>query len=531
VERDNDTTTDNTPTSDEAAVEAELAEYARQQAKELGLERDQYVEKIYSNNQFKASHRKTTKLWVSGLSLAHDQLVARALNGLGYDVSVMDVPDNVALQYGKEFGNRAQCNPTYFTVGNLIKHLTELRDRDGLSTEEIVQGHAFLTAGACGPCRFGMYATEYRKALRDAGFEGFRVLLFQQQGGLAQATGEENGLKIDRAFAFAIVSAILAGDVLNLVGYRLRPYEVVPGSTKAALEECKQIVGQALETNSSVLMALWKCRGVLGKLQIDRSQPKPIVSVIGEFWAMTTEGDGNYDLYDFLEEQGAECDIQPVVNWLLYLLWEQRHDTNLRLSLKQHDGGRKGLDGKNTTLKMLGMYVGETAIRAVFQSFAYAVGLERWELPDMDHVAHLAARHYDNNLRGGEGHMEVGKLLHFVEDKVNHMTISVKPFGCMPSSGVSDGVQTKVLGDHPDAIFLPLETTGDGKVNAHSRVQMMLFKARLKARQEYEAALAERGIDEATFKAKYARSKYARNPFARPAHKAAGVAASLVYAV
>jgi predicted nucleotide-binding protein (sugar kinase/HSP70/actin superfamily) len=149
----------------------------------------------------------------------------------------------------------------------------------------------------------------------------------------------------------------------------------------------------------------------------------------------------------------------------------------------------------------------------------------------MDHVAHLAARHYDNNLRGGEGHMEVGKLLHFVEDKVNHMTISVKPFGCMPSSGVSDGVQTKVLGDHPDAIFLPLETTGDGKVNAHSRVQMMLFKARLKARQEYEAALAERGIDEATFKAKYARSKYARNPFARPAHKAAGVAASLVYAV
>jgi predicted nucleotide-binding protein (sugar kinase/HSP70/actin superfamily) len=26
-----------------------------------------------------------------------------------------------------------------------------------------------------------MYVTEYRKALRDAGFDGFRVLLFQQQ--------------------------------------------------------------------------------------------------------------------------------------------------------------------------------------------------------------------------------------------------------------------------------------------------------------------------------------------------------------
>ncbi len=49
----------------------------------------------------------------------------------------------------------------------------------------------FLTAGACGPCRFGMYVTEYRKALRDAGFDGFRVMLFQQQGGLKQATGDE----------------------------------------------------------------------------------------------------------------------------------------------------------------------------------------------------------------------------------------------------------------------------------------------------------------------------------------------------
>jgi predicted nucleotide-binding protein (sugar kinase/HSP70/actin superfamily) len=149
----------------------------------------------------------------------------------------------------------------------------------------------------------------------------------------------------------------------------------------------------------------------------------------------------------------------------------------------------------------------------------------------MNHIAELAKAHYDNNLRGGEGHMEVGKLVHFVEDRVNHMTISVKPFGCMPSSGVSDGVQTKVLGDHPDAIFLPIETTGDGKVNVQSRVQMMLFKARQKARQEYDDALRARGWDEATFKAKLAKSKYGRSNFARPKHKVAGTAANLVWGV
>jgi predicted nucleotide-binding protein (sugar kinase/HSP70/actin superfamily) len=101
----------------------------------------------------------------------------------------------------------------------------------------------------------------------------------------------------------------------------------------------------------------------------------------------------------------------------------------------------------------------------------------------------------------------------------------------MPSSGVSDGVQSKVIGQHPDALFLPIETTGDGKVNVQSRVQMMLFKARQKARTEYEKALADVGMDEAAFRAKLAKSSYAANPTAHPKHKAAGAAANLVYAL
>jgi predicted nucleotide-binding protein (sugar kinase/HSP70/actin superfamily) len=149
----------------------------------------------------------------------------------------------------------------------------------------------------------------------------------------------------------------------------------------------------------------------------------------------------------------------------------------------------------------------------------------------MDEVAELAAPYYDTNVRGGEAHMEVGKLIHFVEDKVNHMTVSVKPFGCMPSSGVSDGVQSLITGKWPEAIFLPIETTGDGKVNVHSRIQMMLFKARQKAKAEFERALEQSGMDEETFRSKLNESRWGRHPFWRPAHKEAGVAANLVYAI
>src|SRR5262249_60099085 len=94
---------------------------------------------------------------------------------------------------------------------------------------------------------------------------------------------------------------------------------------------------------------------------------------------------------------------------------------------------------------------------------------------------------YDNHLRGGEGHMEVGKLIQHVEHRKSHMVISVKPFGCMPSSGVSDGVQSLVTAKHPDAIFCAIETTGDGAVNVQSRVLMDLFKARQRAHMEFQS--------------------------------------------
>src|SRR5262249_6581479 len=154
--------------------------------------------------------------------LAHDQILTAALTGLGYRFKALDVADNDALRFGKEFGNRGQCNPTYFTVGNLVKHLVYLRDIEKQSVPDIINNHVFITAGACGPCRFGTYVTEYRKALRDAGFEGFRVMLFQQQGGLRQASGDNPGLEFVPKFFITILKAMMVGDAINLMGYRIR---------------------------------------------------------------------------------------------------------------------------------------------------------------------------------------------------------------------------------------------------------------------------------------------------------------------
>jgi predicted nucleotide-binding protein (sugar kinase/HSP70/actin superfamily) len=513
----------------ELDVEAELARFEAEESRKLGLpiDTEHWYDKMI-DPQFSKAQRSGTTLLISGLTAAHDYLARAALEGVGYNVEVIDVPDNDALRYGKEFGNRGQCNPTYFTVGNLVKFLSERAARDGLTAKDMVDKYVFLTAGACGPCRFGMYATEYRKALRDAGFDGFRVMLFQQKGGLKQATGEEQGLDLNPKFFVSLLKALIAGDVINGIGYRLRPYEVEAGATDRAMEIAKKHVHDALVGQRSVLAALWRGRREFAKVRCDWTRPAPRVSIIGEFWAMTTEGDGNYQLQRFLESEGAECDIQFVTNWLLYMIWEGKYDTKLRAELKGDDKGRKSLkEGQSSRIgvKLASLFFADVAIRIAFHTFGAAAGFRGYKLPDMDEIAEIAHEHYDNNVRGGEGHMEVGKFILNVTHNKAHMTLSVKPFGCMPSSGISDGVQSLITARYPASLFCAIETSGDGKVNVQSRVQMFLFKARQAAQREYDELLARLGLTREEVASFLAANPRFASPLHRAPHAGAGTAA------
>ncbi|CAA0120894.1 Uncharacterised protein [BD1-7 clade bacterium] len=483
-----------------------------------------YVESV--NQTFTEDDVRHTTILVAGLTVAQDRFLAAALKGLGYRVRVLDVPNYDALAVGKEFGNRGQCNPTYFTVGNLVKYLTQLRDETGLSVDEIRSKYVFLTAGACGPCRFGTYVTEYRKALRDSGFDGFRVLSASQTGGANQVVGEGGGFKVSPRFFIKVVQAFVLGDVLNGLMYRIRPYEVNEGETNKAVEQCRQIIETALAENRSLLRAAHKVRGIMGAIEVNKTRVKPKVSIIGEFWAMTTEGDGNYKLQQFLEQEGAEVDVQFITAWMLYLIWQARFDTRNRDRLTQSDNSRRGLKGISVPVRMAKLWLAEKVLMTGFQTFASLMGFKDYHFSDQAELATLSHDFYNNDNRGGEGHMEVGKLISNVANHKANMTISVKPFGCMPSSGVSDGVQSKITQLWPDAIFLPIETTGDGAVNVYSRIQMQLFKARQAAEKEVEVALESR---KAPLERLKSLSQHWKNPLSPPKHKVCCTAANTIY--
>src|SRR5579862_421880 len=207
---------------------------------------------------FTASQRGTTTLLFGGLTWKHEKLVHGALEGLGYLAEAVPTPNVKAFQTGKEYGNNGQCNPTYFTVGNLVQYLQTLEEQ-GMSKQEIIDRYVFFTAGACGPCRFGMYEAEYRLALRNSGFDGFRVLLFQQSGGLSQSDAEA-GLEMNLDFFLGILNALNCGDVMNEVAYALRPYEINPGETDRVLDAEMDYLHEVFRKKRP-----WKLEGNLAK--------------------------------------------------------------------------------------------------------------------------------------------------------------------------------------------------------------------------------------------------------------------------
>src|SRR5262249_6666997 len=101
--------------------------------------------------------------------------------------------------------------------------------------------------------------------------------------------------------------------------------------------------------------------------------------------------------------------------------------------------------------------------------------------------------YYNSRAGGGEGHLEVAKNIYYSNKDLAHMVLSVNPFGCMQSTQ-SDGAQSAVVSQYKDMIYLPIETSGEGEINAHSRVQMALGEAKNKAKKEFAEALERAGL-------------------------------------
>jgi len=226
---------------------------------------------------------------------------------------------------------------------------------------------------------------------------------------------------------------------------------------------------------------------------------KPVVKIIGEFWAQITEGDGNFHMFEFLEREGAQVLVEPIGTWVMYMMYQVKARAAARRSLdapyqKVKPWELHKMAGNELKFRqkqwMIG--VGERVYARQYHRVVEALGNVAHHLIDQKEMADLANPFYNEFARGGEGHLEVGKNAYYTKNRLCHMVLALKPFGCMPSSQ-SDGVQSAVANHFKEMIFLPIETSGEGEINAHSRVQMALGEAKVKARMEFEQVLESTG--------------------------------------
>ena len=515
--------------------------------------------------------RDHVTVWFGGLSVRHEQLVLAALQGLGYNAGVIATPEKADFQAGKEFGNHGQCNPAYFTVGALVNHLRRMRDVDGTPLEDILKHNVFMTAGSCGPCRFGMYEAEFRLALRNAGFDGFRVVLFGMNGGLDQASLDA-GVEFNLNFFLAILNSFLMGDLLNDLAYAIRPYEVERGQTERVLARCLALCQDALRakdynaiqagalasllskvTPASGAVAaatfmdqlrgahysgvLAKCRAMIDDVEVDYLRPKPICKITGEFWAQVTEGDGNFHMFRFLESEGSEVFVEPVTTWISYLVNQAVNAARDRAGLRlgSNIAPRRDVRARVAAAlafrkKLFTLALGQRLLNREYERYRAALGGTAHRLPDQVELLRLAHPYYNSRAGGGKGHLEVAQNIYCHARELCHMVLSLKPFGCMPSTQ-SDGAQAAVTSHHKDTIYIPIETSGEGDIRAHSRVQMALGEAKDRCKHEFRRAVQETGYTIAELRVFVATHRDLRSPVRHIPHRTGFVGRAATFAL
>jgi predicted nucleotide-binding protein (sugar kinase/HSP70/actin superfamily) len=522
---------------------------------------------------FTVEQRPNTTILFGNLTPKHEDLIKAVFLGEGYKFENLPLPTRGSFQTGREFCSNGLCNPNYFTAGSLIGYLEALEEK-GFSRQEIIESHVYFTLADCGPCRFGMYQNEYRQALENAGFPGFRVITFQNNSFISEGASEP-GLKFTADIGFGCLLALILGDLLYESTYNIRPYELIDGETDQAMEDCIEILSDFLHNRQrfeilqeapqwisrrldpqrrltrtlntfgkyrrhlfgeDLKKVLTSCLERLDRVEVDFTRIKPIVKVTGEFYSHLAESYANYEMFRFLEQEGAQVAVDTIAGHLLYWLHKGKLDQLRKKGLdipypntRFWQLWKRLLNHWASSKKMLLLNLLSGAYNRHYARINRLLGGLAHEQVPQDDLVELSKEFFHPLTRGGEGYMEVAKSIYYTQNSLCHMVLSVKPFGCMPSTQ-SDGIMAAVTSRYEQILFVSVETSGDGDINALSRVQMALADARRRAQTEFDEALHMTGRQLDNIKKFAADHPELRRPSLHIPHRnrVAGVAANYV---
>jgi predicted nucleotide-binding protein (sugar kinase/HSP70/actin superfamily) len=277
-------------------------------------------------------------------------LLAAAIRSIGFDCWPTNHSDARSMALGGTVTSGEECYPQKITIGDFLRMIDDVgRDRV-----------AFLMPEANGPCRFGQYRHLIRRTLDDLGYSDVPVITITSNDGYASIG------QYSRALIRTAWRAVLASDALMKMLLRTRPYELEPGATDQVYLGALRDVGRALALREvsdrarldATVAALTAARDRFRAVPARFDRSRPLIGVVGEIFCRLNQF-ANADVVRLVEEQGGECWLAGIGEWVWYTDDEQRRrlsDEGRRLSRENVVRGIKATIMKRDEHALLGPF-------------------------------------------------------------------------------------------------------------------------------------------------------------------------------
>ncbi len=385
------------------------------------------------------------------MSPIHFDILEPVFKKYGFHMEVLDNDNRTAIDTGLKFVNNDACFPSITVVGQIMEAVLSGR----YDTHKL----AIIMTQTGGCCRASNYVGFIRRALDKAGLSHIPVISLSVQG-----LERNSGFKVPVKMLLKAVQSVIYGDLFMRCVYRVRPYEVRPGSTNELHAVWKEIAIDSLVNPKSKWSFKQVCQGIVDafdKLPIHETMRKPRVGVVGEILVKYMPLANNH-LVDLLEREGAEAIVPDLMDFLNYSLYN---------GIYKHEF----LGAKSD----LGARLGVWAIRKLRKPALDALeASRRFEAPmRIEKVAELAKPFLSIGNQYGEGWFLTGEMAELLLSDVPNI-VCIQPFACLPNHVVGKGVIKALKKEYPQANIIAVDyDPGASEVNQLNRIKLMLSAA------------------------------------------------------
>lgn len=402
---------------------------------------------------FTKEMRETYTILCPQMSPIHFELVEPAFRSCGYNIEVLGNDSKSAINTGLKYVNNDACYPSLLVVGQIMEAILSGR----YNTEKI----AVIITQTGGGCRASNYIGFIRRALEKAGYAQIPVISLNLSG-----LEENPGFKLTLPLVLKGMYAVVFGDIFMRAVYRVRPYEVTPGSTDALHEKWKQKCITFLTQKYPSRRTFNKmCKEIIEDFDnLPMNNVKKVrVGIVGEI-LVKFHPTANNHLVELLEQEGAEVVVPDLLDFFLYCFY----NSNFKVS---HLGMKKSTAWKaNLGIKALEWFR-SPAKKAFAQSKHFTPPA------DITNLANMAKEIVSLGNQTGEGWFLTGEMLELIENGTTNI-VCAQPFACLPNHVVGKGVIKELRHRHPLANIVAIDyDPGASEVNQLNRIKLMLSTA------------------------------------------------------